>query len=468
MAIYHLSATVISRSAGRSSTAAAAYRSGTRISDERTGETHDYTRKKGVAHAEIFLPKGAPQELIDRQNLWNTLELSEKRKDAQVAREMNVALPVELDNEQKIELAQKFASSFTKEGMAVDLAIHDIDSQNPHMHLMLSMREVSKDGIGKKRRDWNDRNKIQEWRERWSDMANHALKRAGVSEQIDHRTLAEQGIKKAPSIHLGPTVAAMERRGIQTELGDLNRQRAKDNLKLQTITRSLDILDEVFTAADDLERLKTPRGIERIPIVGPALAEAREEKIRKAQQRLSRALEAELADSQGLTVDEMRARERQRVEEEARQKAIDDARRAAEAKKAAEARERARKALEAVKSAKTEKFEARKQAVLEWAKKNGVIDPKVYDGERVRTVAIAPGTMGRIYARGEDFVVAATVPKTSGLPSMYTIYDNSLLDVVPEVGQLVKISWFKSDKQAMVQTYTPEEAARHLGRSRGR
>lgn len=213
MAIYHLSAQVISRKAGRSATAAAAYRAGEKIEDRRTGETFDYTRKGGVYGASILVPAGAPAWATDRAELWNQVELAEIRKDAQVCREIDVALPVELDDEQRVDALRAFVQEqFVDQGMIADVAFHDFDSRNPHAHIMLTMRDVGPEGFGKKNRSWNQRELIPHWRKAWENHANAALARAGVDSRIDHRSYEAQGLNCEPTQHMGPAVAAMERR----------------------------------------------------------------------------------------------------------------------------------------------------------------------------------------------------------------------------------------------------------------
>ena len=173
MAIFHCQCQIIKRSDGRSATAAAAYRSGERITDERTGQTFDYrnrTRRTDIV-AEVFLPDGSPKSLRDRATLWNQIEKIEKRKNSQLCREFDVALPVELNRDQQIELAKSFAKSFTEtEGVAADLCCHFGDSSNPHFHLMTSMRRITKDGINpdkKADRDLNKLDLVSSWRARW-------------------------------------------------------------------------------------------------------------------------------------------------------------------------------------------------------------------------------------------------------------------------------------------------------------
>lgn len=201
MSIYHFHAQTIARSKGKSATASAAYRSGEKINDERQGMIFDYSRKRGVVHSEILLPAGAPQELRERSTLWNTIEAVEKRKDAQVAREIEISLPAALTREQQIEAARDFCAELVRDGMCADMCIHDRGDGNPHAHIMLSTREITRDGFGKKRRDWNDREKLVEWRGKWEQVANNALERAGINERIDHRSYEAQGIDKEPMIH---------------------------------------------------------------------------------------------------------------------------------------------------------------------------------------------------------------------------------------------------------------------------
>lgn len=221
VAIFHLSVKPISRSAGRSATAAAAYRAGEKIIDERTGEIHDYTRKGGVESADIVLPDGALEWATDRAKLWNAAELAEKRKDACVAREFEVALPAELSPAERRNLALNFAKDMAnREGCAVDVAIHapgkEGDNRNHHAHILRTTRKVEADGLGakldteqagRKRKD-----DLEQVRERWADLSNKALERAGHSARIDHRSLKKQGIDREPTVHLGPAASGYERR----------------------------------------------------------------------------------------------------------------------------------------------------------------------------------------------------------------------------------------------------------------
>ena len=225
MATYRFSAKVISRSSGRSATAAAAYRAAMAITDERTGMTHDYSRRHGVIHSEILLPEGAPEWMGDRSALWNAVETAEKRRDAQLVREIQLSLPHELPANQREQLARDFAAeSFVSLGMVADLAVHApddaSDERNHHAHVMLTMRTVDQDGFGKKQRGWNDVALLEHWREQWAEHQNSALERAGFDVRVDHRTLEAQGIDREPEPKLGPVATKMEREGRSSHAGD--------------------------------------------------------------------------------------------------------------------------------------------------------------------------------------------------------------------------------------------------------
>jgi len=204
MAIYHLHAQVISRGKGRSAIAAAAYRAAETIRDDRTGLVHSYERKTGVEHKEIMAPEGVPAWVHNRAELWNQVEAAENRKDAQVAREMVVALPVELNHEQQVELLRDFVSAqFVKKGMVADLNVHRDNPDNPHAHIMLTMRTIGPDGFGQKVRGWNSKEQLMDWREEWAMSVNAHLMKAQQQVRIDHRSFADQGIELTPSVKLG-------------------------------------------------------------------------------------------------------------------------------------------------------------------------------------------------------------------------------------------------------------------------
>ncbi|MEP0502367.1 MobQ family relaxase [Nisaea sp.] len=197
MAIYHLRASMISRSQGRSVTAASAYRVAERIEDRRTGLTFDYAAKGGVDHTEILAPDHAPDWVHDRSELWNRVEESETRKNSQVAREVRVALPDELTHAQRVALVRDYAQTqFVDRGMVADIALHAPgragDERNHHAHILLTTREVDADGFTTKNRDWNKVEVLEGWREAWARDSNAALERAGVEDRVDHRTLVAQ------------------------------------------------------------------------------------------------------------------------------------------------------------------------------------------------------------------------------------------------------------------------------------
>lgn len=215
MAIYHFSAQVIGRSSGRSSVAAAAYRLGVAMDDERTGLRHDYTRKGGVDGWEQMTPANAPEWMKDPGACWNSVEKVERRKDSQLCRELNIALPRELTPEQMKDLTREWVGkNCVDKGMVATVAWHHLDSDNPHAHVMLSLRPVEGEGWGKKPQDWNTRkDEMAQWRETWAQEANAALERAGSQERIDHRSLKDQGQEREAQRHMGPKATAMERRG---------------------------------------------------------------------------------------------------------------------------------------------------------------------------------------------------------------------------------------------------------------
>jgi hypothetical protein len=234
MAIYHLSMKIISRSSGYSAVASAAYRSGSLMLDERTGLTHDYTRKSGVAEAVILTPATAPAWCTNRAELWNAVEKAERRKNSQLAREIELAIPRELPQDAARETVLAFVrENFVSQGMIADVAFHHMDKTNPHAHIMLTTRAVGPAGFGGKVRDWNDRTHAETWRASWADHANRALANAGYQEEIDHRSYERQGLEKTPGIHLGKSACAMETRGIETERGEQNRLINRLNLEIQ-------------------------------------------------------------------------------------------------------------------------------------------------------------------------------------------------------------------------------------------
>ncbi len=234
MAIYHFSAKVISRATGRSAVAAAAYRSASELQDDRLERTQDFTAKTGVVHSEILLPEGAPDRLRDRATLWNEVEAIEKRKDAQLAREVEFAIPREMGREDGIALARDFVGrEFVERGMVADLNVHwdhaADGTAKPHAHVMLTMRTVGSDGFGKKVREWNGTDELLGWRERWGEHVNARLAELGIDAAIDHRSLNAQGIALEPQGKIGPAGARREERGEGAERADEHRVIARRN-----------------------------------------------------------------------------------------------------------------------------------------------------------------------------------------------------------------------------------------------
>lgn len=257
MAIYHFSAKVISRASGSSAVASAAYRSASRLHDQRLGRSHDFTNKAGVVHSEVMLPDGAPERLGDRSTLWNEVEATELRKDAQLSREIEFAIPRELSQQKGIELARDFVQDqFVNSGMIADINVHwDIGADGlakPHAHVMLTMRKVDGDGFGAKVRDWNKSELVCEWRERWADHVNQRLAELDIDARVDHRSLEAQGISLEPQSKIGAPAQRMgpdadrliEHHAIARENGE--RIVANPDIALDAITKS----EATFTHRD--------------------------------------------------------------------------------------------------------------------------------------------------------------------------------------------------------------------------
>lgn len=278
MALYHFNVTQASRGKGQSAVACAAYRSGEKLLDEYYGEIQDYTKKMGVLHSEIILPNHAPDRLSDRQLLWNEVEQIEKHPQAQLAYSFNIALQNEFTYEENLSLARQFVTeNFVKRGMIVDLAIHDPDKGddgilNPHFHVLSPIRPINPDGTwGNKQRreylfdengerikgadgrykfnavpttDWGNPETLLEWRENWAKLVNAKFAEKGLVERIDHRSYENQGLDLLPTIHEGPSVRAMEKKGVHTNVGDWNRLIKKTNSLLANLRRQIKELME--------------------------------------------------------------------------------------------------------------------------------------------------------------------------------------------------------------------------------
>ena len=239
MAIYHLHVKVIGRKSGSSAVASAAYRSGSRLRDERLDRSHDFSAKRGVVHSEVMLPEHAPEAWSDRERLWNDTEAFEVRKDAQLAREVEFAIPREMSERDGIELARDFVrGEFVDQGMIADLNLHwdmaEDGMPKPHAHVMLTMRAVDENGFGQKVREWNRTEMVERWRERWAELANERLAALDIDARIDHRSLEDQGIALEPQSQIGASAKRIEDRriegeGLEADRAELHREIAQSN-----------------------------------------------------------------------------------------------------------------------------------------------------------------------------------------------------------------------------------------------
>ena len=303
MAIYHLSVKSISRSGGRSAVAAAAYRAAQRLTNERDGLTHDFTRKGGVEYSEIVIPKGSDADWArDRSTLWNMAEAAEKRKDSRVAREVEIALPHELTAEQRLELTREFAQGLAdRYGVAVDFSIHrpdsDTDIRNHHAHIMLTTRKVESDGLGAKS-EWEQENKkliaqglptthdqLRDIRLDWEQRANRHLALAGHDIRIDHRSHRDCGLEIEPTQHVGVHATQMERRGKPVDRKRQEEANARYNAKLireqpeqalAVITNEKSVFDRYDVARTLHRYIETPEDFQAAyakAMASPALVE---------------------------------------------------------------------------------------------------------------------------------------------------------------------------------------------------
>jgi ATP-dependent exoDNAse (exonuclease V) alpha subunit len=235
MAIYHFSAKVISRATGSSALASAAYRSAARLHDQRLDRHHDFSNKAGVVHSEVMLPDGAPEHLFDREKLWNEVEATELRKDAQLAREIEFAIPREMTKEEGIELASDFVrEEFVDRGMIADLNVHwDLGADGepkPHAHVMLTMRDVDEGGFGREEPRLEPHGPSGEMARALGEHVNARLAELDIDARIDHRSLEAQGIDLEPQHKIGPAASRMVAQGLQSErLAEMHREIARSN-----------------------------------------------------------------------------------------------------------------------------------------------------------------------------------------------------------------------------------------------
>ena len=297
LAIFHCNIQIIGRSSGKTATAAAAYRSGTKIVDDEFGKTHDYTRKGGVAFSEILLCANAPSKYSDRQILWNEVQKIEKQKNAQLCREIEVALPIEFSRNEQIAVVREYIKkNFTDKGMIADWSLHDKSDGNPHAHILLTMRPLKPNGEwGAKRKDsyvldekgnripvidpktgkqkigargkkmwerisvsltdWNDQTKAEEWRKSWADICNEHLKGQA---HIDHRSYARQGKKQLPTIHEGYVARKIAKSGRHSNIISYNQQVRQHNALEQANEQDIQTAEnELKQLEKELEKIKS-------------------------------------------------------------------------------------------------------------------------------------------------------------------------------------------------------------------
>ena len=345
MAIYHFSAKVVSRANGSSAVASAAYRAAERLTDDRLGRDHDFTNKAGVVHSEIMLPAGAPERFTDRETLWNAVEAGEVRKDAQLARDVEFAIPREVNEADGIALARDFvAREFVARGMIADLNVHwdkaADGSPKPHAHVMLTMRGISgrEDGpnvFGQKERDWNSKELLQEWRTNWADHVNLRLAELGLEARVDHRTLEAQGIPLEPQHKIGAAGSRREMNGEDAERADDHMRIARENgakiiadpaIALNAITHSLatfttrDLAQFAFRHSDGKDQfdsvMASVRGSPELVALG---------KDGKDQERFTSRDMIAVEERLGLSASMLATSERHGVADQNRHAALDDA-----------------------------------------------------------------------------------------------------------------------------------------------
>ena len=291
----HFKITIVKRSQGQSAVAGAAYQSGERLFSEYDQKTKFYNKKKELVHAEIMLPSHAPPGYADRATLWNAVEAVENQWNSQLARRIVLAFPVEVPKERYLSMIKEFCQEqFVSKGMIADFAIHDKGDGNPHAHILLTLRAMDEHGkwLPKARKvydldengeriqlpsgnwkchkentmDWNDRKYAEVWRHSWETITNRYLEAAGRPERVDLRSFERQGIQQIPTVHLGPAAHQMEKRGVETVLGNLNRDIRAANSLMQSIRSAIrglqrwiaDLNEKKQLLLDALEKSKEP------------------------------------------------------------------------------------------------------------------------------------------------------------------------------------------------------------------
>ena len=299
MALYHFSVKQVSRGKGQTVVNSAAYISGQKLYNDYYGQTHDYTKKSGVVFTEILTPEYVPERLTDRETLWNEVEKIEKGKRAQLAYSFDIALQNELTLDENIELAREFCQEqFVARGMIVDLAVHEGKSKNedepdnPHFHVLAPIRPITEESWGNKQKreyvldedgnrikdakgndvfnavsttGWNDPELLKEWRRAWTEKVNEKFRECHMAARIDHRSYKEQGIDLIPTIHEGYEVRAMEKKGIKTVIGELNRAIRQFNQMFISLKESIQWMKTVYKEMKvELDRRQNPTLLESL------------------------------------------------------------------------------------------------------------------------------------------------------------------------------------------------------------
>jgi len=256
---YHCRVKTVSRTAGRSVVAAAAYRLGERLHEEGTDQFHDFTRRSGIESSFSVAPDQAPDWARDPEALWNAADARETRSNSRLARECELALPAEVGEQERERIAWGFAQELAdRYGVASSVAIHEPgrgDDRNYHAHILFTTRRIDENGLGEKTRELDDRKtgpeEILYLRQRAADLINESLERCGLEERVDHRSFETRGIELEPTEHLGPTAAAMERRGRKSERGERNRDIAGRNSHFDGLVQELAELDAEIAAEQE-------------------------------------------------------------------------------------------------------------------------------------------------------------------------------------------------------------------------
>ena len=277
----HFSISIVQRSKGQSAVAAAAYQSGQRLQSEYDHKTKYYRNKKEVIFSTVLVPKHAPRELMDRDTLWNSIERAESRCDAQLARRIVVALPKELTHFHNVLLIQQFCTEqFVDKGMIADIAVHDKGDGNPHAHILLTMRPVAENGRwlpkcrmvydldehGQKQKtangnwkchkeqtvDWDDRGNASVWRNEWEQLVNRYYEKLGHTERVSLHSFADRQMDELPTVHMGPAASRMEKRGVRTHVGNLNREITEYNSARRQLNRKLRVVSDRLTELNAL------------------------------------------------------------------------------------------------------------------------------------------------------------------------------------------------------------------------